>query len=483
MAFRGRAQKRFAIRACGCKVDAMPPRSRSPSAESTSTATTSLPAISPDGAVLSVLSGPARGRSLRLPGKPGESVTVGKAATNELVIDDPSISRLHLRIRRTEAGLEVTDLESKNGVFVAGARIREALVEPGTVLRAGNVELLVGVELEGVVIPPSEHDHFGLALGTSLEMRRIFGILERIAPTPASVLLTGETGTGKDVLARSIHMQSARADGPFEVVDCGAVSGSLIESELFGHEKGAFTGAVAGRAGAFERAAGGTIFLDEIGELAVDLQPKLLRVLEAREFRRVGGSKTIAADVRIVAATTRDLAREVTREAFREDLYFRLAVVAIHVPPLRARLDDLPVLLARLLAGGDGRAAALPVTNELVAALRSHDWPGNIRELRNVIERSQHVSLALGKTHLELVDFPPVDAADEMDDILERLPLDEDATYRDTRRRFEAAFERRYVKWLLDRFSGNVSGAARAARMDRNHLTELARRHGLDRRR
>ena len=448
--------------------------------EDVSTISTSLPPMSPDGAILSVLSGSSKGRTLRLPGKPGAMVTIGKVSANDLVLDDPSVSRRHLSIRRTDRGLEVSDLKSTNGVFIGATRIREALVEPGTILRAGDVELAIGVELANVVIPPSAEDHFGIALGASLEMRRIFGVLERIAPTSANVLLTGETGTGKDALARSIHMTSKRSEGPFEVVDCGAVTGSLIESELFGHERGAFTGAVASRPGAFERAAGGTIFLDEIGELAMDLQPKLLRVLEAREFRRIGGAKPLAADVRILAATMRDLQREVARGNFREDLYFRLAVVSIHVPPLRARPDDIPLLVKRLLAA---TPSSLTVPPEVTAALRAYDWPGNVRELRNVIERGVHISEALGSAQLQITNFPPAAPPSDPEAELTRVAFDETAAYRETRAAFEAAFERRYVRWLLGRFQGNVSQAARSARMDRNHLTDLARKHGLDRRR
>ena len=447
-------------------------------ADDLSTVSSVAPPMSPDGAILSVLSGKAKGSVLRVPGAVGARVTVGKAKGCDLVLDEASVSRKHLTLERTGAGLEVVDLDSTNGTFVGSTRIRAALVEPGTIVRAGDVELLVGVELEDVVIPPSESEAFGIAVGKSLPMRRIFGALERIAPTSASVLLLGETGTGKDALAQSLHLASERRDGPFEVVDCGAVTGSLIESELFGHERGAFTGAVSSRAGAFERAAGGTLFLDEIGELALDLQPKLLRVLEAREFRRVGGSRMLAADVRIVAATTRELRREVGRGAFREDLYFRLAVVPIHVPPLRARLDDVPLLVARMLTA---MGTTLPVAPATLAALRGYDWPGNVRELRNVVERAVHYSTASGAPALQLSDFPPRESTTEWDADLGRLEFDGDATYRESRARFEGAFERRYVRWLLDRFDGNVSAAARSVKMDRNHLTDLARKHGLDR--
>ena len=444
-----------------------------------STAASTMPPSSPDGVVLTVLTGKAKGASLRIPEERERPTTIGKARDNDLVIDDPTVSRRHLRVRRTERGLEVEDLSSTNGTFIGPARIASAMIEPGTVLRAGDVELLVGVELGNVIIPPSEREQFGLLTARSLPMRRIFGVLERIAKTNATVLLLGETGTGKDALARSIHAHSRRDGGPFEVVDCGAVTSTLIESELFGHERGAFTGAVASREGAFERAAGGTIFLDEIGELPIDLQPKLLRVLEAREVRRVGGAKPLAVDVRIVAATTRDLRREIVAGTFREDLYFRLAVVPVVVPPLRSRLEDVPPLVAHLLAA---MGADLQVPPDVMAALRSYEWPGNVRELRNVVERGAHFAAASGARVLRLTDFPPSAVAYGDDDGL-RVSLDDGATYRETRARFEAAFERKYVRALLERFDGNVAAAARGVKMDRNHLTDLAKKHGLDRKR
>ena len=205
-------------------------------------------------------------------------------------------------------------------------------MQPGVVLKVGEIEIAVRPAVRSVEVMPSDKTWFGGAIGQSLAMRSIFGILERIAPTDATVLLEGETGTGKDVLARAIWTESTRAQGPFVVVDCGAVSYSLLESELFGHERGAFTGAVAARQGAFELADAGTVFLDEIGELPLDVQPKLLRVLETKEFRRVGGNRTIKTNVRVLAATKRNLQREVQGGKFREDLYFRLAVVPITVP-------------------------------------------------------------------------------------------------------------------------------------------------------
>jgi transcriptional regulator with GAF, ATPase, and Fis domain len=431
---------------------------------------------SPDGMIVVVTSGPAKGKSFRIPAEIGSVVTVGKAEGNDVVLADDTVSRQHLTIGRVVEGIEVRDLGSTNGTRIGKARIKQAIVEPGTTVKAGAIELVIRVELQGVEIPPSDKDRFGIAIGTSLPMRRIFGLLEKMAPTTATVLLTGETGTGKDVLARSIHQMSPRASHAFEVVDCGAITPTLIESELFGHERGAFTGAVASRTGAFERAAGGTLFLDEIGELPLELQPKLLRVLEAREFRRVGGNKVLTSDARIIAATTRDLARMVTQGKFREDLYFRLAVVPLQVPPLRARPEDIPLLAQKILdATGDRPLHLSSATRD---ALLAHSFPGNVRELRNVLERSAHFAHASGEDELRLVDFPSSQPVSEVDpDDVFRFKAG--MTYREARARVDALFERKYLGWVLDRNGGKVSAAAREAQMDRKYLADLARKHRL----
>jgi transcriptional regulator with GAF, ATPase, and Fis domain len=255
------------------------------------------------------------------------------------------------------------------------------------------------------------------------------------------------------------------------VVDCGAVSYSLLESELFGHERGAFTGAVAARQGAFELSDGGTVFLDEIGELPLDVQPKLLRVLETREFRRVGGNRNIKTNVRVIAATRRNLQREVQAGKFREDLYFRLAVVPITVPALRARRDDIPPLVQHILKASGG---GLTVSDETMQSLLAHDWPGNVRELRNVLERTVYLARAAGQTELDLVSLPT--SAPAGGDVFQFDPA---RSYRETRAKFDAEFERKYVKWLLGRNGGNVSAAAREAKMDRKHLHDMAKKHGL----
>jgi transcriptional regulator with GAF, ATPase, and Fis domain len=428
----------------------------------------------PDDIVVIVLNGAERGKRVRLV----DRLRIGKAPDNDLVLSDDTVSRQHCELERRAQGIFVRDLGSTNHTRVGRTAVHEAVVESGATISVGGVELGVRVEPRQAVVLPSESNKFGDALGHSLAMRTIFGVLERIAPTDASVLLEGETGTGKDVLARSIHQMSPRRDKPFVVVDCGAVSYSLIESELFGHERGAFTGAVASRQGAFELAGRGTVFLDEVGELPLDVQPKLLRVLEAGEFRRVGGNKTMRAEARVVAATKRELKGEVERGKFREDLYFRLAVVPVTVPPLRARREDIPPLVERFLdlaRKRDPAASSITLSASTVAALAAHDWPGNVRELRNVLDRAIYIATAGGEDEARIVDLPVTAQASHG----EPPCFEAGKSYREVREQYETDFERRYVSWLLERHAGNISAAAREARMDRKHLYDLARRHGL----
>src|SRR5690349_10306852 len=424
-----------------------------------------------------VLSGGARGKRVKM----GQKLRVGKSQDNDLVLPDDTVSRHHCELERTKAGILVRDLGSTNHTRVGRTAIREALIDPGATLTVGSVELVVRSDPNRAQILPSESPQFGDVLGHSLAMRSIFGVLERIAPTDASVLIEGETGTGKDMFARAIHQQSQRKDQPFVVVDCGAVSYNLIESELFGHERGAFTGAVATRQGAFELAGRGTVFLDEVGELPLDVQPKLLRVLESGEFRRVGGNKTIRAEARVVAATKRELKGEVERGKFREDLYFRLAVVPITVPPLRSRREDIPPLVERFLELArkrDPAASSITLSPATVQALTAHDWPGNVRELRNVLDRAIYIATAGGENEARIVDLPVTATASHAS----QASFGAGKSYREVREEFESDFEKRYVSWLLDRHGGNISAAAREARMDRKHLYDLARRHGVRRR-
>jgi len=424
---------------------------------------------------LVVLSGGQRGQECTIE---GDLFRIGKAPESDLVLVDETVSRVHCEIARERKGYLLRDLGSTNGTLLDGAEIREVWLKPGAVITVGKIELKVRPFAERIEILPSELDHFGEAFGGSVVMRQIFGLLERLGPTDATVLVGGETGTGKDVLARSIHQGSPRKARPFVVVDCGAVVATLLESELFGHEKGAFTGAASARQGAFELAHGGTLFLDEIGELPLDVQPKLLRALEQRAFRRVGGSKEIRVDIRVIAASRRNLRMEVERGKFREDLFFRLAVVPVELPPLRERREDIPLLAEKLLVQLGERDPASPrvLSAEAVDVLRAHDWPGNVRELRNVLERAAYLARATGDREIRLAGMPlSLGAAPASPG----AAFDPKKSYRETRAAWEAEFETAYVRWLLGRHEQNISAAARAADMDRKYLHRLARKHGL----
>ena len=319
-------------------------------------------------------------------------VRIGASPKNDLTIVDSSVSRFHCELRHTADGFLLTDLGSTNGTVVGALKVKEALVQDEAVLQLGRATVRFVPGKKEARVDASKALKFGKLVGRSQGMREIFGILEKLAGTDLGVLVQGETGTGKDLVARAVHEAGPRADGPFVVFDAGAVSPNLIESELFGHERGAFTGATEQRRGAFEQANGGTLFMDEIGELALELQPKLLRALEQREIQRVGGSKRIPVDVRVVCATNRNLADEVKAGRFRDDLFFRLSVVVLVLPPLRDRREDIELLVQAFLKARSGTAAATPVqeaSKECVSALMKYDWPGNVRELRNVIEAAR----------------------------------------------------------------------------------------------
>ena len=399
-----------------------------------------------------------------------EVFTIGKAKDNDLVLSDKAVSRYHLELKVTDRGVEVTDLGSTNGTFLGSARIERAVVPLDSVLRVGRTTLKL-CDGEGTTVPLSVGAAADLVIGSTPAMQRLMAQIEKIADSEVPCLLMGESGTGKEVMARAVQSLSKRSKGPFVTVDCGAFAPNLVASELFGHEKGAFTGADRKHVGAFERAHGGVLFLDEIGELPLDLQPQLLGALERRRFRRLGGQEEVDVDVQLVSATNRDLRVEVNEGTFRLDLYYRLAVVVLRLPPLRERRDDIPVLVEHFLreAGHEGPPDDV-VPNEVMTALKAHRWPGNARELRNWVE----ATVAMGEAS-ELFDAAPGGAtpASAGDQELLAMP------YKEARTRVLDDFERRYLERLIDRSKHNVSAAARQARMDRSYLLKLLQRHGL----
>ncbi len=321
-------------------------------------------------------------------------VTVGTRSENDLVLSDPTVSRSHAVIEEKADGYVLRDLNSTNGTFLEDVRIREGYLEAGSLIRLGQTEMTFSPLEERIETVQSSSDHFGGLIGSSSPMRAVFGLLERVAPTDIAVLFQGETGTGKELAARAIHSRSRRAEKPFVVFDCGAVAPNLIESELFGHEKGAFTDAVKSRQGAIELADGGTLFLDEIGELTPALQPKLLRALDRHEVKRVGADQALKVNVRVVAATNRDLEKEVKAGRFREDLFYRLSAVSVPLPPLRKHREDIEPIAEHLLTGisavmGKKLKGLAP---EAAEALRAYPWPGNVRELENVLGRAAALS-------------------------------------------------------------------------------------------
>jgi DNA-binding NtrC family response regulator len=391
-------------------------------------------------------------------------VRIGAGSSNDVVLEDPHASRFHCELRKTDEGWLLRDLGSLNGTRVGEVKIKEGLVQPGAVISVGQTRIRFLADEgspEEVVVSPQER--FGDVVGRSLRMREVFAVLERISPTDLTVLIGGDTGSGKDVIARAIHAQSQRARGPFVVFDCAAVAPNLIESELFGHVKGAFTGASESRDGAFVRADGGTLFLDEIGELSLELQPKLLRALEQRTVRPVGGAREQPVDVRIIAATHRNLEQAVRDGKMRQDLFFRVSVVTVQVPPLRHRADDLPLLAEAILLAG---SKPLGISPETMSILKGYDWPGNVRELRNVIESAAAVCDAEQIEPRHLLFFKPR----RRDPTMEKLPL--------AGKTLES-LERAAIAQTLQQCNGNKTRAARALGISPSTLYEKVKKYSL----
>jgi DNA-binding NtrC family response regulator len=396
-----------------------------------------------------------------------ECLRIGTAEGNDLVLTDGTVSRFHVTLRRRGDRITVTDHESTNGTRIGDVELRNATVSvrPGTNLQLG--ESVVHVDDGAVVMLDRGPEVFGELRGRDDAMQRLFATAARVAGSDVSVLILGESGTGKELLARAIHDHSPRAEHPFVTLDCAAVSPNLFESELFGHERGAFTGADQRHIGAVERAHQGTLFLDEIAELPPTLQASLLGVLERRRFRRVGGNQELPVDVRVLSATNRDLHAEVNAGTFRLDLFYRLAMVRLSIPPLRERRQDVPLLLEHMLATAGYREPLETLfSRDELKRLMTHAWPGNVRELRNVALGT----LALGEAPA-LMPMPDADS----DPIEAVLPM----SYRAARQTLVEKFERRYLEALLERAGGNIRQAARDGEMNRSYLMELLRRHGM----
>ncbi len=392
------------------------------------------------------------------------AIVMGAGAQADVIIDSETVSRRHAEVSLVEEGVRVRDLGSRNGTFYLGQRIETMVLAPGSRVTLGSVEVLFEPDLSSLDQGPGKDTSYRGLLGISPAMRRLFATLSRLEGSLVSVLVTGESGVGKEVVARALHHGSRVGNGPLVTKNCGTMTRELVQSELFGHRRGAFTGAVENRNGAFQAADGGTLFLDEIGELALEAQPALLRALESGEVTPVGATLASKVRVRVIAATNRNLEEQVRAGTFREDLYYRLAVVKIRVPALRERPEDIDALAQHF-----GQAAGITVLPEdVVAVWRSHDWPGNARELRNAVE----AFAALGELSAD-------SSNQSSPSHFYRSLVDLERPLMEQRDAFVDQFTRAYLLALLDRTEGNQSEAARVSGVERSHLRKLLTKHGL----
>jgi DNA-binding NtrC family response regulator len=398
-------------------------------------------------------------------------VVVGAHASCDLVLADPQVSRRHAELAVMPEGIRIKDLGSTNGTWWQGTKVGEVVVPSGATVQFGATPVRISAA-EAMSLPPSDSDHFGAMAGQSVAMRELFAVLEMASPSEATVLIEGESGTGKELAARAIHDASGRAGGPFVVVDCSAITENLIDSHLFGHVRGAFTGADRERKGAFVEASGGTLFLDELGELPIAAQAKLLRALEAQTVQPVGADRPVAVDTRVVAATHRDLARMVAAKEFRFDLFYRLAVVHVALPPLRERLEDLPHLIATFHRGRGADPG--PIEGDNLERMRRHAWPGNVRELRNVLERAWAMSPPGARFSGLRLWLDPNAAQPQLAEVIDTaLP------FKEAKERWNDHFERRYVAMVFTSNANNVTRAAEHAGLSRRHFRELLYKHGI----
>ena len=430
---------------------------------------------------LSVLEGPDKGKELIVE---RERVTVGRSVICDLVLADMAVSGTHFEIVASDRGFVLRDLESTNGTFCGELRVREVWLKSGTTMKLGQTTLRFELGEGTIDIALHQSERFHDLVGKGVRMREIFAILEKVAPTELTVLVRGETGTGKELVARAVHKSSRRKSGPLVVQDCSAIPKDLIESTLFGHERGSFTGATDRHRGSFEQADGGTIFLDEIGELDLSLQPKLLRVLESREIKRVGGDRAIPVNVRVVAATNRDLRQMVNDGTFREDLYYRLGVVTVELPALRERAEDVPALVEYFASDfaarrWPGENRTIKIAKDAMTRLSQYAWPGNVRELKNTIERGASLADGPELTVRDLLPSsqktPPVQLPGGEPEAF----VESGTPFKEAKQRVLDVFESAYLKALLDKHGGNITRSAQAAGLTRYHLRELAKRYGV----
>ena len=424
--------------------------------------------LNPSRAKVFVATGPDKGKSISVGSEP---IIVGSGTETDLILVDRSISRRHARLYRQGDVVVIEDLGSTNGTYFNDVRVGQLHLPLGQEIRFGQLRVKLIPEEELVHTAPSSLERLGSLIGSDQQMREIFTLIQDIGPTDVTVVIEGETGTGKELVAHAIHDYSERKTNPFVVFDCSNQPRDLIESALFGHVKGAFTGATNQRSGAFGRADKGTIFLDELGEFGKDLQPKLLRVLEAREVQKVGSDGYDPVNVRVIAATNRNLKAEVRAERFREDLYYRLAVVKIVLPSLRERVSDIPILVEHFLSL---HAQPCEVDTSCYKSLMTYNWPGNVRELKNVVDRA--CALNRGKTGIDLGSY--LTDRDEVSST-KQLQVDEFVSFKEAKAKVVAEFESQYIETLLRQHNNNISLAAREASIDRKHFKELMRKHGI----
>ena len=432
---------------------------------------------------LTVIEGPDRGQSVVLD---GQRITIGTDPQCTLRLSDPLVSRKHCEIFVEMDRYRIRDLQSTNGTELDGTEVMDAFLWPRARLGVGSTLVLFEPKQKWERVERIQENHFGELYGQTRSMQEVFGLLTRVAKTDLSCLLIGETGTGKELAAKGLHMNSPRQNKPFVVVDCGAINANLTEAELFGHEKGAFTGADRSRQGAFEAADGGTVFLDEVGELPSELQPKLLRVLENHEVKRLGTNHSSLVDVRIIAATHRNLEEMVSEGSFREDLYYRLAEIIVRLPPLRERTDDIPLIASRILRTmKTENGSESTISLEALEALKQRKWDGNVRELRNLLRRA--AALAPGQT-LSPADFGPRLYKGRRSSVVPEGPdasaglaveINDEVPIRQAREEWSAPLEREYLIRVLRRTGGNLDHAAEHAGIHRKSFERLLRQHQL----